>query len=78
MKEQLEDARKRMDKSVKAFAEEVSRVRTGRASVALLDGIKVDYNPEPEDPENANGYIEQNGGVISSCVRWRWAKMRTS
>ncbi len=43
MKAQLEDARKRMDKSVKAFAEEVSRVRTGRASVALLDGIKVDY-----------------------------------
>ncbi len=43
MKEQLDDARKRMDKSVKAFQSEIARVRTGRASVALLDGIKVDY-----------------------------------
>jgi ribosome recycling factor len=43
MKEQLDDARKRMEKSVKAFQEEVARVRTGRASVALLDGVKVDY-----------------------------------
>ncbi len=43
MKEHLDDARKRMDKSVKAFQSEIARVRTGRASVALLDGIKVDY-----------------------------------
>ncbi len=43
MKEHLDDARKRMDKSVKAFQAEIARVRTGRASVALLDGVKVDY-----------------------------------
>ena len=43
MKEHLDDARKRMDKSVKAFQSEIARVRTGRASVALLDGVKVDY-----------------------------------
>ncbi len=34
-------------------------------------GIKVDYNPKPEDLEDANGYIEQDGGTVSSCVRWR-------
>ncbi len=43
IKELLEDAKRRMGKSVETFKNEVARVRTGRASVALLDGIKVDY-----------------------------------
>ena len=43
IKELLEDAKRRMGKSVETFKKEVARVRTGRASVALLDGIKVDY-----------------------------------
>ncbi len=43
IKELLDDAKKRMAKSVETFKNEVARVRTGRASVALLDGIKVDY-----------------------------------
>jgi len=43
MKELFEDGRKRMQKSLKAFKEEMARVRTGRASVSLLEGIKVDY-----------------------------------
>ncbi len=43
VKELLEDAKRRMAKSVETFKNEVARVRTGRASVALLDGIKVDY-----------------------------------
>lgn len=43
IKELLEDAKRRMDKSVKAFQNEIAKVRTGRASVALVDSIKVDY-----------------------------------
>ncbi|HIE32730.1 MAG TPA: ribosome recycling factor [Thermodesulfobacteriaceae bacterium] len=43
MKELFEDGRRRMDKTVKTFREEMARVRTGRASVSLLEGIKVDY-----------------------------------
>ncbi len=43
MKELFEDGRKRMQKSLKAFKEEIARVRTGRASISLLEGIKVDY-----------------------------------
>ena len=39
----LDSANTRMDKAVAAFERELSRVRTGRASAALLDGIKVDY-----------------------------------
>lgn len=35
--------RERMQKSIEALKGELNRVRTGRASIALLDGIKVDY-----------------------------------
>jgi len=38
----LDDMRKRMEKTVKNFKEELAHVRTSRASIALLEGIKVD------------------------------------
>jgi ribosome recycling factor len=41
--ELLDDAKRRMDKSVEAAQHEFNTVRTGRASAALLDRISVDY-----------------------------------
>lgn len=41
--ELLDDARKRMEGSVEAFRREISAVRAGRASPALLEKVKVDY-----------------------------------
>ncbi len=38
----LEETKRKMEKVLEAMARDLSRVRTGRASVALLDGIKVD------------------------------------
>jgi len=38
-----ENARTKMDKSAVLLAQELAKLRTGRASPALLDGIKVDY-----------------------------------
>ena len=38
----LKETRRKMDKVLEAMARDLSRVRTGRASVALLEGIKVD------------------------------------
>jgi ribosome recycling factor len=38
-----ENARAKMDKSAELLAQELAKLRTGRASPALLDGIKVDY-----------------------------------
>ena len=38
----LKEIRRKMDKVLEAMARDLSRVRTGRASVALLEGIKVD------------------------------------
>ena len=39
----IKDAKERMDKSIEAFRSEIAKVRTGKATTALLDGIKVDY-----------------------------------
>lgn len=36
-----------MDKSVEAYQKDLKRIRTGRASLALLDGIMVDYYGSP-------------------------------
>ena len=38
----LEETQRKMEKVLDAMARDLSRVRTGRASVALLEGIKVD------------------------------------
>ena len=38
----LGDTKRKMEKVLEAMARDLSRVRTGRASVALLEGIKVD------------------------------------
>ncbi len=38
----LKEAKRKMDKVLEAMARDLSRIRTGRASVALLEGIKVD------------------------------------
>jgi ribosome recycling factor len=45
--ELLDDAKRRMDKSVEATQQEFNTVRTGRASAALLDRIMVDYYGQP-------------------------------
>jgi len=39
----IADARQRMDTSVESVRRELSALRTGRASLALLDNIRVDY-----------------------------------
>src|SRR5271163_2126488 len=39
----IEDARKEMDKTVEAFRHELARVRTGRASTALVENLQVNY-----------------------------------
>jgi ribosome recycling factor len=50
----LEDLKKRMDKTFKTFKEELSHIRTSRASIALLEGIKVDcYGTKMSIPQIA-------------------------
>lgn len=57
-----QDAEKRMKKAVESLRVEMSRLRTGRASAALLDHVIVDYygNPSP---------LNQVASVTSSDAR---------
>jgi ribosome recycling factor len=43
----FEDLNERMGKTVESLKREYSRLRTGRASLALLDGIRVSYYDTP-------------------------------
>ncbi|HKB86958.1 MAG TPA: ribosome recycling factor, partial [Ignavibacteriaceae bacterium] len=43
MEQIIKDAKSRMDKSIDALRGELSKIRSGKATTALLDGIKVDY-----------------------------------
>ncbi|RJQ74617.1 MAG: ribosome recycling factor [Desulfobacteraceae bacterium] len=47
IEETYEDTRDRMSKSISTLKAELQRVRTGRASSSILDGIKVDYYGTP-------------------------------
>jgi ribosome recycling factor len=46
-KDALAQARTRMEKAVEDFRKDLAGVRTGRANVALLDHIRVDYHGTP-------------------------------
>jgi len=43
MHQLIKDASHRMDKTLEALRTELAKVRTGKATTALLDGVKVDY-----------------------------------
>ena len=45
--EVLSEAKKAMEKAVKALKKEMSRVRTGRASISMLDDVTVEYYGVP-------------------------------
>ena len=46
-KDALGQAKMRMEKAVEDFRKELAGVRTGRANVALLDHVRVDYHGTP-------------------------------
>ena len=43
----LQDTSSKMDKTIEAFKRELAAIRTGRATPALVDNIKVDYHGVP-------------------------------
>jgi ribosome recycling factor len=56
MKEKIfEDVKRKMNKVLEVMAQDLARIRTGRASVALLEGIKVEaYNASMPLPQVAS------------------------
>jgi len=47
VEELFKDTSGKMSRSLEAFRKELGKIRTGRASFSLLDGIKVDYYGTP-------------------------------
>src|SRR5437016_8794602 len=46
-KDEIENRRKRMEKAIEDFRKELTTIRTGRASISILDNIQVDYYGVP-------------------------------
>ena len=65
----IKDAKLRMDKSIDAFRQEISKIRTGKATTALLDGIKVDYYGTPT-PLNQVGNVSVLDSHTLSITPW--------
>lgn len=47
IKDIVADCKEEMNKAVEAFRRDLSKIRTGRASLSMLDGIRVDYYGTP-------------------------------
>ena len=47
IKEVLPDAKERMTKAVEALRKDLAAIRTGRASIGLVDHVRVDYHGTP-------------------------------
>ena len=68
-KAMLEDARQRMHASVEAVQRDLTAMRTGRASLAMMDGIKVDYYGTPT-PLNQVGNLSIPDATLITLQPW--------
>jgi ribosome recycling factor len=65
----MDTARKGMEKAIEAQKKELLRVRTGRASVSLLDEVKVDYYGTPT-PLNQVGTLAVPEARLITIQPW--------
>src|SRR5215510_14618698 len=56
IKDEIGQVRKRMDKAIEDIRKELATIRTGRASISILDSIQVDYYGVPT-PINQGGQM---------------------
>jgi ribosome recycling factor len=68
-KDALAQAKTRMEKAVEDFRKDLATVRTGRANVALLDGIRVDYHGTPM-PINQLGTLNVPDAAMIVISPW--------
>lgn len=69
IKDIIEDARKRMGKSVDAFRTDLARLRTGRAHPSLLDHIMVNYYGTPT-PLNQTANVSVEDARTLTLTVW--------
>ena len=68
-KPMMEDARQRMHASVEAVQRELTAMRTGRASLAMIDSIRVDYYGTPT-PLNQVGNLSIPDPTLITLQPW--------
>ena len=81
-KELINDTKAHMEKTIDALRREYQKIRTGRATTALLDDIKVDYygNPSPlsavatlaADPEIGKPFVQELWDAQIPSGKWRY------
>jgi len=59
------DARKRMDSTLQVLKDELLTIRTGRASLAILDGVTVDYYGTPTPVNQVANLAVPEGNLIT-------------
>src|SRR5258706_3551447 len=69
IKEVIADAKRRMKASVETVHRELGTMRTGRASLAMLDGIRVDYYGTPT-PLNQVGNMGTPDPTLITIQPW--------
>ena len=69
LKSFVQDAKQRMSATVETVRKELGTMRTGRASVAMLDGIRVDYYGTPT-PLNQVGNISVPDPTLITVQPW--------
>ena len=68
-KQLIADARQRMHTTVETVRRELSTMRTGRASLAMLDGIRVDYYGTPT-PLSQVGSLATPDATLITIQPW--------
>ncbi len=72
----IKEAKHKMDKTIEAFRQEITKVRTGKATTALLDGIKVDYYGTPT-PLNQVGNVTVLDAHTLAITPWDKSMIET-
>src|SRR5947207_4945895 len=69
VKDLIADAKQRMHTSVEQVRKELAAMRTGRASLTMLDGIRVDYYGTPT-PLNQVGNLSTPDPTLIQVQPW--------
>lgn len=69
LNELQKETEQRMDKSVQALVEAFKKVRTGRASPAILDSVNVDYYGSPTPLAQVANIVVEDGRTLA-IVPW--------
>ena len=69
IKDLVADAQKRMDATLESIRKELMVMRTGRASLSMLDGIRVDYYGTPT-PLNQVGNLQVPDPTLITIQPW--------